>query len=132
MTQTQQDRPLWTNSFEHFTATIFGGATTISADSWLPDPAAREIELPAVSVLFGHLEQTARSGGIVYLTRFGRRVAAVVPADVAESFEQAEADREPGAGVRELLREAEERLGPVPPEVAAEVDRQWDAALASM
>ena len=78
------------------------------------------------------LAAAAAGGGTVYLTRFGRRVGAVVPADVAESLEGSEPDEEPGAGVRELLADAETRLGPVPPEIAEEVDRQWAAALATM
>jgi prevent-host-death family protein len=35
-------------------------------------------------------ETTVRDGGIVYLTRYGRRVAAIVPADVAENYERME------------------------------------------
>jgi antitoxin (DNA-binding transcriptional repressor) of toxin-antitoxin stability system len=35
-------------------------------------------------------ETTVRDGGIVYLTRYGRRVAATVPADVAENHEHME------------------------------------------
>jgi hypothetical protein len=57
---------------------------------------------------------------------------AVVPADVAESPAASESDPEPGAGLRELPEEAEARVGLVPPEVAAEVDRNWAAALASL
>ena len=56
----------------------------------------------------------------------------MVAADVAESLEEGEPDREPGAGLRELLEEAERRVGPVPGEIAAEVDQQWADALASM
>jgi prevent-host-death family protein len=35
-------------------------------------------------------ETTVRDGGIVYLTRYGRRVAAIVPADIAENYERME------------------------------------------
>jgi antitoxin (DNA-binding transcriptional repressor) of toxin-antitoxin stability system len=35
-------------------------------------------------------ETTIRDGGIVYLTRYGRRVAAIVPADIAENYERME------------------------------------------
>lgn len=35
-------------------------------------------------------ETTVRDGGIVYLTRYGRRVAALVPADIAENYERME------------------------------------------
>lgn len=93
------------------------------------DPTVRDIELPRNSPLFRHLVTVAGLGGIVYLTAFGRRVAAVVPADVAESMERTDEDVDPGAGLRELLAEAEARLGPVPPEIQAEVDRQWAAAV---
>jgi antitoxin (DNA-binding transcriptional repressor) of toxin-antitoxin stability system len=33
------------------------------------------------------IDTQVRDGGIVYLTRYGRRVGAVVPAEVAERFE---------------------------------------------
>lgn len=33
------------------------------------------------------IDTEIRDGGVVYLTRYGRRVGAVVPADVAERFE---------------------------------------------
>ena len=35
-------------------------------------------------------ETIIRDGGIVYLTRYGRRLAAIVPADVAENHESME------------------------------------------
>lgn len=34
------------------------------------------------------LDTQVRDGGVVYLTRYGRRVGAVVPSEVAERFEQ--------------------------------------------
>ncbi|MGH3765448.1 MAG: type II toxin-antitoxin system prevent-host-death family antitoxin [Pseudonocardiaceae bacterium] len=34
------------------------------------------------------IDTEVRDGGVVYLTRYGRRVGAVVPAEVAERFEQ--------------------------------------------
>lgn len=34
------------------------------------------------------IDTQVREGGVVYLTRYGRRVGAVVPAEVAEQFEQ--------------------------------------------
>lgn len=34
------------------------------------------------------LDTQVSDGGVVYLTRYGRRVGAVVPAEVAERFEQ--------------------------------------------
>jgi len=36
------------------------------------------------------LDTQIRDGGVVYLTRYGRRVGAVVPADVAERAEELE------------------------------------------
>ncbi len=36
------------------------------------------------------IDTQVRDGGVVYLTRYGRRVGAVVPAEVAERFEQSE------------------------------------------
>ncbi|MGH3628141.1 MAG: hypothetical protein ACRDRL_11980 [Sciscionella sp.] len=42
--------------------------------------------------VFGtHSVRRHPDGGIVYLTRYGRRVAAIVPADVAENYERMEA-----------------------------------------
>ena len=122
--------PQWHNPIERITTTTYLAAASIvvSPDTVLPiDPTAREIEIPRGSVLFDHLARSAQDGGFAYLTRDGRRVAAVVPADVAESLEE-EPDREPGAGVREILEDWDARLAPVPPEIAEEVDRQWAAA----
>ena len=122
------------NTFEQLRTYSFYNATNnwISTDGslLLVDVHAREVELPRGSALFEHLALTASGGGILYLTRHGRRVAAVVPADVGESIEQAESDRDRQADLQELLDEAEDRVGPVPPEVATEVDRQWAAAAA--
>jgi antitoxin (DNA-binding transcriptional repressor) of toxin-antitoxin stability system len=62
-------------------------------------------------------ETTVRDGGIVYLTRYGRRVAAIVPADVAENHEhmenaylsaladEARTDTEPPLSTAELIKE---------------------------
>ncbi len=36
------------------------------------------------------VETTVRDGGIVYLTRYGRRLAAIVPTDIAENYERME------------------------------------------
>lgn len=36
------------------------------------------------------LDTRVREGGVVYLTRYGRRVGAVVPADVAEHLDDVE------------------------------------------
>jgi len=36
------------------------------------------------------LDTQVRDGGVVYLTRYGRRIGAVVPADVAERIEELE------------------------------------------
>lgn len=109
------------------------GNIVFSADEALPiDPNAREFEIPRTSTLLHHLASAVGHGGVVYLTLYGRRVAAVVPADVAESWEDEEPDREPGAGLREILEDMEARVGPVPPEIAEEVDRKWAAAVARM
>jgi hypothetical protein len=125
--QTDPQPAQWTNRWHNnYAQTIFGH---VSTDAWMPlDPFARELEMPWGSPVFQHLAAVAGDGGTVYLTRFGRRVAAVVAVDVAESLEASEPDREPGAGVREIVADWEARLDPVPPEIAAEVDRQWAAA----
>ncbi len=36
--------------------------------------------------------EEVRDGGVVYLTRYGKRIAALVPADVAENYERIEDD----------------------------------------
>ena len=107
------------------------GNIVFSADDALPiDPTAREFEIPRSSPLLHHLASAVGQGSVVFLTLYGRRVAAVVPADVAESWENEEPDREPGAGLQEILDDMEARVGPVPPEIAEEVDRKWAAAVA--
>ncbi|MGB6165778.1 MAG: hypothetical protein WBF75_25010 [Pseudonocardiaceae bacterium] len=78
------------------------------------------IELPLTEArnrLLELAETTVRDGGIVYLTRYGRRVAAIVPADVAENHEHMEnaylsaladegrADTEPPLSTAELINE---------------------------
>lgn len=62
-------------------------------------------------------ETTVRDGGIVYLTRYGRRLAAIVPTDVAENYErmesaylsaladEAKADTEAPLSTAELVKE---------------------------
>lgn len=126
--------PQTENTFGHFAHVHYqAGSILFAADEAPPiDPAARDIELPRTSALLHHLAITVAQGGFVYLTSYGRRVAAMVPADVAESIERADEDVDPGPGLRELLADSDSRLGPVPPEIQAEVDRQWDGALASM
>lgn len=116
----------WNTTTGHFVGAA--DKITISADPPLPiDETAKDLEMPR-SGLFDHLAVTATRGGIVFLTLYGRRVAAVVPADVGEALERAEPEDERGSGLRILLADSEARLGPVPAEIQAEVDRQWAAA----
>ena len=94
----------------------------------------REIDVPPGSGLLEHLVATATVGGTIYLTRDGQRIAAVVPADVAESIE-----REPAAGdadglagpgrVDALVAELERANGELTQEELDEADREWRAAL---
>lgn len=51
-------------------------------------------ELPATEVRsrLPELLDVVRDGGIVHLTRYGRRIAALVPTDVAENYERIEDD----------------------------------------
>ena len=53
------------------------------------------------------LAQAARDGELVYLTSHGKRVAAVVPADVAEQFERAEDDQDIAAADAALAEPGE-------------------------
>ncbi len=58
-----------------------------------PDEPGNSIELSLTDArnrLPELTETSIRDGGIVYLTRYGRRVAAIVPADVAENYERME------------------------------------------
>lgn len=117
-----------------FAGSHLSGSVTISPDgsSTVLDPHARDVEAPAGSALFEHLLRNAGRGGFIYLTRDGRRVAAVVPADVAESLEQddqatSQDHDERMANLQELLDDAEARLGAVPQEVQDEVEQQLRA-----
>jgi antitoxin Phd len=49
------------------------------------------------------VSRAAYAGRITYITRHGRRIAAIVPADVAEAMERAE-DAEDVAAAHEALR----------------------------
>lgn len=128
-TESSRLGPHTENTFSNFTHVYYqAGSLVLAADELPPvDPTARELELPRGSALLHHLADAVSDGNVVYLTRFGRRVAAVVAADLAESLERSEPDREPGAGLREILDDMHARVGPVPAEVAERMDRQWGA-----
>lgn len=113
----------------HFTTGYFQTGNIVFGGDEVPpiDPTAKDVELPRHSVLLHHLVSAIADGGAVYLTLFGRRVAALVPADVAESWEDEEPERPPGVGLQEILDDMEARVGPVPAEVAERMDRQWGA-----
>jgi antitoxin (DNA-binding transcriptional repressor) of toxin-antitoxin stability system len=53
------------------------------------------------------LAQAARDGELIYLTRHGQRVAAVVPADVAEQFEGDEDEQDIAAADAALAEPGE-------------------------
>lgn len=58
------------------------------------DAASGPAELPATEARsrWPELIDEVRDGGVVYLTRYGKRIAALVPADVAENYERIEDD----------------------------------------
>lgn len=119
------------NSFrDHSSGSYLIGSLVLGGEPVIVDPYARELEMPWASLLFEHLRAVAADGGIVYLTRHGRRVLAVVPADVAQSLQEEHSARDRLADLQDLLDDSEARLGPVPAEVAEEVDRQWRAVAA--
>ncbi len=91
----------------------------------------REIEVPEGSGLLDHLIATAEVGGTIYLMRDGVRVAAVVPADVAESLaaDGAEGDLDAIDRAGDLAAEADLSNGPVTQDDLDEVDREWRAEL---
>lgn len=97
----------------------------------LVDMTDREIEVPEGSGLLDHLLATAEAGGTIYLVRDGVRVAAVVPADVAESLGLDGAGDGADAVERaaDLVAEADLSNGPVPQDKVDEVDREWRAEL---
>jgi antitoxin (DNA-binding transcriptional repressor) of toxin-antitoxin stability system len=53
------------------------------------------------------LAQAARDGELIYLTSHGQRVAAVVPADIAEQFERAEDEQDIAAADAALAEPGE-------------------------
>jgi hypothetical protein len=108
---------------------LAGHRVVVSLDDSVPFDPSQDVEVPRYSPLWQHLLGVTWAGGVAYLTSFGRRVAAVVPADVAESMLRVEEDLDDHRiALRELLADSEARLGPIPPEVQTEVDRRWAAA----
>jgi hypothetical protein len=86
-----------------------GGPTLVSMSD-------QEIEIPMGSPFLDGLLSAAMIGTVIYLTREGRRIAAVVPADIAESLlndplgEEENGDPAPGGGagrrrLQQLIRE---------------------------
>jgi prevent-host-death family protein len=66
----------------------------MTAEAHHSSELAGSIDLPATEVRgrLPELLEEVRDGGIVYLTRYGRRIAALVPVDVAENYERVEDD----------------------------------------
>jgi antitoxin Phd len=54
------------------------------------EPGSRDIPVTDARTRLADVIEQAGTGEITYLTRHGRRVAAIVPADVAEALERAE------------------------------------------
>lgn len=54
--------------------------------------AASEVPASDARGRLPELIEDVRDGAVIYLTRYGRRVAALVPADVAENYERIEDD----------------------------------------
>jgi hypothetical protein len=105
----------------------------------------KEIEVPVGSPVLDHLLAAAMIGTVTYLTREGRRIAAVVPADIAESLlhdplgQEAEDGPAPaGTGRRrlqDLIREHGVRPVPDPAELhgaeMADFDEFFSAAMSA-
>ena len=76
----------------------------------MSSPAADEpVELSVTDAraqLAELLDTRVRDGGVVYLTRYGRRVGAVVPADIAEHLDDIE-DAYWSARVEQVLAKGE-------------------------
>lgn len=66
----------------------------MTADSLEPAAGSGPVELAATEARsrWPELIDEVRDGGVVYLTRYGKRIAALVPADVAETYERIEDD----------------------------------------
>jgi hypothetical protein len=84
------------------TVETVGGPTLVSMTD-------QEIEVPAGFPFLDRLVAAAMIGAVTYITREGRRVAAVLPADIAESIlhdplghEEEDGPAPGGAGRREL------------------------------
>lgn len=71
--------------------------------------SAHAYELPGEDPVLDRLADEAGGGEVIYLTRDGRRVAALVPADVAEALEAAE-DAEDLAAARAALASPGRRI----------------------
>jgi len=95
---TESDPQHWRRIFDiqtaHFTGVIAGDSpsgridvtyTTVGGSS-LFSMTDRELEVPAGSPVLDELVSAAERGAFIRLTRNGRRVAAVVPAEIAESL----------------------------------------------
>jgi hypothetical protein len=106
-----------------------GGPTLVSMTD-------QEIEVPVGFPFLDHLMAAAMIGTITYLTREGRRIAAVVPADIAESPVHdplgQEAEDAPAAGgagrrkLQDLIREQGVRPVQDPAELRGEEMADFD------
>lgn len=74
--------------------------------SALPDEPVELTVTDARAQLAELLDTRVREGGVVYLTRYGRRVGAVVPAEVAEHLDDIE-DAYWSARVEQVLAKGE-------------------------
>jgi prevent-host-death family protein len=74
--------------------------------STAPDDAVELTVTEARAQLAELLDTHVRDGGVVYLTRYGRRVGAVVPAEVAEHLDDIE-DAYWSARVEQVLAKGE-------------------------
>jgi antitoxin (DNA-binding transcriptional repressor) of toxin-antitoxin stability system len=111
-----------------------GGSNVANSYAFIPDPVlldprSRAVEMPTYSTIFEYLRRLTAAGSSIYITRSGEPVFAVVPVAILEALEEDD-ERDRQADLQDLLNDSEARMGPVPAEVAAEVDRQWRAAAA--
>lgn len=82
-------------------------------DSYMTEPA-RDLSISAARDHLAEVVSRAAYGGrITYVTRHGQRMAAIVPAEVAEAIERAE-DAEDVAAAREALARIDAGDKPVP------------------
>jgi hypothetical protein len=132
---TELDRHVFAIHTAHFAGLIAGNQASGRIDMTvqaaggptLVSMTDQEIEVPVGFPLLDHLIAAAMIGTVTHVTREGRRIAAVVPADLAESLvhdplgEEAEDGPAPGGAGRRKLQDLIREQGVRPVQDPAEL-----------